>query len=765
MSFARLGQLVYRRRWLVVATWIVVALVCLPLAARVATVLKVGGFTSSSMEASRAIDTLTAGLDFKPTTLSLIFSSTTWAVSDPRFASAARDAVAELHAMPEVAEIVPYTVNPRQVAASGHVAYSLIVLNVPPEGSQRLLPRLERHIGKPPPEMTISLAGGPVFYADIERTSSEDLRKGEAIAFPLALVALLLVFGSVVAAMTPIVVGGFSVVAILATLYLVGHVTDLSIFALNLATMLGLGLAVDYALFITSRYREEARHHEPAEAVARTVATAGRAIFFSGLTVLVGLSALLIFPFMFLRSVGVAGVLVVFFSVAAALTLLPALLGILGPRIDALTIIRTRDTGTGWWHGLALRVMRHPWRFFLPTLGFLLLLGTPLQHIRLSSPDASILPASVPSRQAWDLLVHNFGAGEFEPVVIAVRAPEGSSIYAPDNLAALYTFTRALTADRRVRRVDSIVSLDPRLTLAQYRLIYEDQTRISDPYARQVASRFARGNVALVSVVLAPPAISDAAKAFVHDVRSTTLPGGLTAQVTGTTAGVIDVVAELYRDFPRALIGVVAATYFILFLLLRSVLLPLKAIAMNALSLLAAYGALVWVFQDGHIASVLGFTPLGFVEASLPIVMFCTLFGVSMDYEVFLLSRIREAYVETRDNRLSVAHGLEQNGRIITSAALIVVVVAGSFVTASIVLVKALGLGVALAVLLDATVIRVLLVPATMRLLGSWNWYEPAWTGRLFGTVTGIGLKGYVARGRVVTPPSPRSTDDPGAPQ
>lgn len=759
MTFYRCGQFIYQRRVLVVVAWVIFGLVAVPFAARVGGTLKVGGFTSDSMEASRAIQTLTRGLDFKPTTLSLIYSSTTWPVTDPRFVAAAQTAADSLRAMPEVAEVVPYTANPRQVAANGHTAYSLVVLNVPPEGSQRLLPTLERLIGTPPPEMTVSLAGGPVFYADIERTSAEDLRKGEVIAFPLALVALLLVFGSVVAALTPVVVGAFSVIAILACLFLIGQVTDISIFALNLATMLGLGLAVDYALFVTSRYREEAREHQPAEAVARAVATAGRSIFFSGLTVLVGLSALIVFPFMFLRSVGVAGVLVVFFSVAAALTLLPAVLGILGPRVDALSIGRPRERGARGWHALALGVMRHPWRFFLPTLAFLVLLGTPLLHIRLSSPDASILPTSVPSRRAWDLLRQNFAPGELEPVVIAVQSPPGSSIYSPANLTALYTFTNALAADRRVARVDSIVTLDPRLSLEQYRLIYQDPGNISDPYARQVAARFARGNVALVTAVLVSPAVSDDAKSLVRDVRSTSLPGGLTAEVTGTTAGVIDVVTELYRDFPRALLGVVLATYLILFLLLRSLLLPLKAIVMNALSLLAAYGALVWVFQDGNLSTLLGFAPLGFVEASLPIVMFCTLFGVSMDYEVFLLSRIREAYIETGQNDTSVARGLEQSGRIITSAALIVVVVAGSFVTASIVLVKALGLGVALAVLLDATVIRVLLVPATMRLLGEWNWYEPRWMGRLVGGAGQRNLVGYVAAGPA--PPAPDAHDQP----
>ena len=729
MSFLRLGQIIYRRRVPVVVLWVLLVLASLPLAPRVADVLQVGGFANPELEASQALVTLQERLDFKATVLSVIFESDVWTADDPRFAAAANDVLSGLPGVPRVAEVVPYAANPRQVSADRRTAYALVTLDAEPEGSQRLLPAIEGALRPPPPELRVTLAGGPVFYSDIERASSEDLQRGEVIAFPLALIALVLIFGSLVAALTPIAVGGFSVVAILAGIYLLGRTTDLSIFVLNLATMLGLGLAVDYALFVTSRFREELETRPVPDAVAVTVATAGRAIFFSGLTVLIGLSALIVFPFMFMRSVGIAGVIVVFFSVLAAITLLPAILGILGGRINALTIVRYRAAaggqGQGLWGRLALAVMARPWRFFLPALAFVLLLGSPFAHVRLSSPDASILPKSVPSRQGYDLLVEKFGGGELEPVAMAVRTRDGSSIFAPANIDALYEVTRALQADPRVARVDSLVTLDRRLGREQYRFLYADPANIPDPYARLVAPRFARGDTTLVSVVLTVPAVSDGAKALVRDLRAVQPPGALSWQITGTTGGVTDVVAALYRYFPLALIGVTIATYLILMILLRSVVLPLKAIAMNALSLLASYGALVWVFQDGNLSSLLGFTPLGFVEASLPIIMFCTLFGVSMDYEVFLLSRIREAWLETGDNARSVAVGLERSGRIITSAALIVVVVAGSFVTAQIVLIKALGLGVALAVLLDATLIRAILVPATMRLLGDWNWWLP----------------------------------------
>ena len=730
MSFLRLGYFLYRRRKIVVALWALLVLVSLPLAPRAPGIMRVGGFSSDNAESSQALATLQRNLDFKATNLSIIFSSNEWTVDDPRFAAATEAALRDLATVPEVAEVVPYTTNPRQIAADRRTAYALVALNTPPEGSQRLLPALQAALRPTPPQVETIIAGGPVFYADIEKTSSADLKRGEVIAFPLALIALVLVFGSLAAAATPIVIGGCGVLAILASIFLLGHLTDLSIFVLNLATMLGLGLAVDYALFITSRFREELATRSVEDAVAVTVATAGRAILFSGLTVLIGLAALIIFPFMFLRSVGIAGVVVVFFSVLAALTLLPAVLGLLGPRINALEIIKYRPAPAnehgGLWRRLALAVMARPWRFALPTLAFLLLLGYPFTHARFSSPDASILPQDVPSRQGYDLLVQKFGTSELEPLVLAVRAGAGGAIFSSQNIGALYDLTHALENDPRVQRVDSITTLDRRIGREQYQLLYSNPDRISEPYAALVAPRLARGDTALVSVVLRVPALSDDAKALVHDLRGTTPPGGLTYQVSGTTAGVLDFVEELYRDFPLALLGVVLATYVILLILLRSLLLPLKAIAMNALSLFAAYGALVWVFQDGNLSGLLGFAPLGFVESSLPIIMFCTLFGVSMDYEVFLLTRIRETWLETGDNTLAVATGLERSGRIITSAALIVVVVAGSFVTAQVVLVKALGLGVALAVFLDATLIRAILVPATMRLLGDWNWWLPA---------------------------------------
>jgi RND superfamily putative drug exporter len=356
-------------------------------------------------------------------------------------------------------------------------------------------------------------------------------------------------------------------------------------------------------------------------------------------------------------------------------------------------------------------------------LAFMLLLGVPYLSVRLAAPDASILPKTVKSRAAYDMLAQQFDARQTTPIILAVRTP-GSPTSAA-NLTALDSYVRRLQSDPRVANVMSIVSLDPRLTLAQYQLMYSDPQYIADPYISQSLQYLAGSDITLVQVVSRYDMLVQRSEALVQAIRNTSPPGGLHVLVDGGTAGVIDYVNTLYSEFPRALLVVALITYLALMLLFRSLVLPLKAILMNLLSIVASYGALVFIFQQGHFSNILNFTPLGFVEASAPIMMFCALFGLSMDYEVFLLSRVREAYEQTGDNTRSVAAGLERSGGIITSAAAIVFLVSIAFATADMVIVKALGVGMALAVLLDATLVRGLLVPATMRLLGNVNWWWP----------------------------------------
>jgi RND superfamily putative drug exporter len=364
----------------------------------------------------------------------------------------------------------------------------------------------------------------------------------------------------------------------------------------------------------------------------------------------------------------------------------------------------------------------------VPTLGVLLLLGAPFLHVRFNAPDSTILPDHVPSRRAFDRLTDAFGPGPFAPIVLAVRTDGPAT--SPDNVARLFEYSRRLAGDPRVTRVDSLVDVDPRLTLLQYQLLYGSPSGPPDRFVAEALAATTSGDLTAITVFTPYGPNEAPGRELVVDLRADAgplaPPPGVEVLVGGGAADVEDVVAGIAADFPRTAAFILVSTYLVLFLLLRSVLLPLKALVMNTLSIAASFGALVWIFQDGNLSAILGTRPLGFVETTQPVILFCVLFGLSMDYEVFLLTRMRETWDRTRDNRAAVAHGLERSGRIVTSAALIVVVVSGSFAFADIVLIKALGLGIAIAVALDATVVRALLVPATMRLLGRWNWWVPA---------------------------------------
>ncbi len=750
--FEQIGRFAYRRRRWVIAAWAVVLLVAVPLAPRLAEALRPGGFILDDLESSRARTLLQSELDLPPSALVVVLDSETLTAGTPEFELAAVEATRDLADAPYVRSVVSHLMSPRQVSADGRTAYDVVFLDLPPDDSPEALPGLETAI-RDVPGLDVSLAGGVTFYADVQDVSESDLRRSEFISLPLAALALLIVFGSAVAAGVPLAVGGTAVLIALATLFLIASATPMSIFVLNLATLLGLGLAVDYSLLMTSRYREELGHRmgpatagddEPARrarasaiegAVRVTVATAGRAVFFSGLTVMLGLIGLVLFDFMILRSVGIAGAIVVVMAVAAALTLLPAILAMLGTRIDRLAIRRVEvdPHSDGRWAQLARWVMRRPIQVLVPSVLLLIALGLPFLHVRFNAPDATILPTSVPSRQSYDLLVEKFGEGEFSPLLLAVRTTGDATD--PDNLAALYDYSRRLAADPRINRVDSLVDVDPRLTLEQYQLLYGAPGGPPDRLVQASLGTSVRGDLAAFTLYTPYGPNRDEARNLVRDLRATdgllAPPPGVSVLVSGGAADVTDVVNRITAEFPRTALFIIISTYLVLFVLLRSVVLPAKALLMNALSITASFGALVWIFQDGNLSALLGFEPLGFVETTQPVILFCVLFGLSMDYEVFLLSRMKEVYDRTGDNTEAVARGLERSGRIITSAALIVVLVAGSFAFADIVLIKALGLGIAIAVALDATVVRALIVPATMRLLGRWNWWMPTRLERL----------------------------------
>lgn len=730
--FQQLGSKMVRWRWQVIALWGVVLLAALPILPKVEEPLKVGGFSSPHTEAARARGVMERELGATASQLVIIFQSDSLDAHSPEFQAQVNAALEGVEQLPNVVDVILPTDDPHLISSDGTTAYALVGLDLPPEEAQRDVPAFKAALHQPD-SLTMTVAGGPAFYADIETVSQRDLRRAELIAFPFALIALLLVFGSVVAALVPLAVGGLGVAAVLLSLYWIGHGIDLSIFVLNLATMLGLGLAVDYSLFITSRYREElARSQGNVEAaVERTIATAGRAIFFSGITVLIGLSGLSFFSFMFLRSVGIAGVIVVFFAVLAALTLLPALLAVIGTRIDRGRIIKmpAGEAGDhGFWAALSHKVMAHPVLVLIPTLAFLIFLGSPFLKVNVSSPDATILPNDLESRQGFNILTEKYGEGEISPFVVVLESPGG--MQGDEQLRALYDLSTWLAGQPEISRVHSAMAYDQPVPFDQAKALLTARSNLARLGVDTRLDQFINDNAAIILAYPRSYPNSAENKALLDRIRDYQPGAGLTMLVDGGTAEIVDVVDVMYHDFPIAIGMIVIATYLVLLILFRSVLLPLKAIAMNTLSILASYGALVFVFQQGHFNALLRFDALGFVEASLPVIMFCILFGLSMDYEVFLLSRVKEEWEKTGDNAHSVAVGLQRSGRIITSAAAIVVVVTASFVSADVILIKALGLGIALAVLIDATIVRALLVPATMRLLGKWNWWMPESIGR-----------------------------------
>jgi RND superfamily putative drug exporter len=747
---------VVRWRWPIAGGWAVLLLVAGPLLPRLPARLSAGGLSDDRLPTVQAEAALQRELGLPVNTVAVFYVSHDRPYADPAVRGAVAASLQRLRGLPDVVGVVPPDLNTRQIGRSGRLAYALLSLAGRPETSLGLLPELERRAAVPESPDTGKLdtvvAGGATFYRDLQAATERDLRRAELVTLPVAAVVLTLVFGSLAAAGVPVIVGAATIVFGLAVIYALTYAFDLSVFVLNLASMLALALGTDYALFLVSRFREELdRQVDTARAVEASVATAGRAVFFSAGTVLVGLSGLLAFRLVLLRSLGIAGMVAVGTAVAAALTLLPALLAILGPRVNTLALGRRASkgpaghtgpgraraargpgsgpdgAGEGFWGRLAWLVLRHPWRVLVPTLLLLGGLGTPFLFGRLSTPDARILPPDTPSRRAQDLLAGEFAAGAGAPLLLVVRAP--GPVVAPAQLDVLYDFTRSVAADPRVARVDSIVDVDPRLTREQYALLYANPGLSPDLWARGAAQTLARGNTTLVSVVPRLDPLGPETKALVRALRATAPAPGWRVEVAGPAAGALDLTASLYRDFPAVVAVVVLVTYLLLLVTFRSAVLPLKAVVMNVLSLFASFGALAAVFQDGLLARLPGpfaFPSLGYVEATLPILLFCTLFGLSMDYEVFLLSRVREAYLAGGDNERAVAAGLQGSGRVITGAAAIVVAVAASFaVAAGVLQIKALALGIAIAVLVDATVVRALVAPATMGLLGRWNWWLP----------------------------------------
>jgi trehalose monomycolate/heme transporter len=702
--FETWGRIIFRHRRLVL---LAAALVVIAAAAWGTGVFgrlqSAGGFAPANSQSQQEANLATSTFGRDADDVVVLYSSSHLTVSSPAYRDAVTSSLARLPRS-RVESVASYwsTGSAAFVGANRHVTYAVLELTGGSDAAR--ITSFDAISGRlAAPGLSVQVGGQIPTEAAINKDVTSDIGRAEGISLPVLLILLLVIFGSLAAASLPLAIGGIGIIGSFAALRLLTLATPVSIYSINITTILGLGLAIDYGLFVVARFREEL-HRQPTveDAVARTVATAGRTVAVSGVTVAMALASLLLFPEVFLRSMGYGGVATVLVDMLAALTVLPALLAVLGPRVNALRVRRSvqrqQADSSGGWYRLARTVMRRPLAVAAVIVVLLLALGAPFLHISWGGTDARDLPAGAEARQVTQTLNRDFPGNASAPIESLVRFG-GPVAGSPARQAQLAGYVRALG------RV-------PGVTGAQLTGM--------------------RGDIARIDLGYRPDSQSAAARQIVGRVRAVPAPAGARAYVGGQTAQLVDELSSLSATVPWMALVMAAATFVLLFLAFGSVVLPVKAIVMNLLSLFATFGVVVWIFQEGHLSSLLQFTATGTIEPTMPILMLAIIFGLSMDYEVFLLSRIRERYDVTGDNAEAIASGLQRTGGIITSAALLLVIVIGAFSMSGITFIKLLGVGMIVALIVDASIVRVMLVPATMRLLGRANWWAPRPLRRLY---------------------------------
>ncbi|MFE5140640.1 MMPL family transporter [Streptomyces fagopyri] len=706
--FERIAELVIRRsRLVLVVAAVAVALMGVAGAGAFGKLLG-GGYDDPASSSSRALEVIDKKFGGE-TNLVLLVRTSKGPVDSPEARQSGLGLVTDLKKERDLGNVVSYWDTDSADLRSQDGREALVLAHVKGDGTARdenAKRLIDAYAGPYEGTLTVRAGGGAAVTSEMGKQSGEDLVLAESIAVPLTLVLLLIVFGSAVAALLPLVIGTIAITGTFAELFVLGSVTDVSVFAVNLTTALGLGLGIDYALLMVSRFREHlATGTEVADAVRRTVSTAGRTIAFSAGTVAAALGALLVFPQYFLRSFGYAGVGVVAIAAVSTLFVMPALFMVLGHRVNSGRLPWAKSGPTDprlpMWGRLARTVMRRPALTALPVLAVLLVAASPLLGISFGTPDERVLPEDAHSRQVASELSKNFKGNDDAALHIVIDKPVGR--------APLETYAAALSELEGVAHVQSSTGT---YIHGRSAATGTGSAALGRPGAQQI------------NVVSTLPPKSTAAQGLVQQVRAVTPPTGTRPLVGGTDAVLVDAKDSIAGRLPLAVTLVALTTFLLLFLFTGSVVQPLRALVLNLLSLGATLGVITWIFQDGHLSFLLGFTAQP-MEVSMTMLMFCISFGLSMDYEVFVTSRIKELHESGEDNESAVVHGLGHTGRIVSAAACLLAVSFFAFGTAKLSFMQMFGLGSGLAVLIDAVAVRGILVPAAMRVLGRSAWYAP----------------------------------------
>ncbi|MEL4026578.1 MMPL family transporter [Lysinibacillus endophyticus] len=562
-------------------------------------------------------------------------------------------------------------------------------------------------------ELGVSITGEPVISKDINVASQKDLASAEAIGLPIAVIVLLLAFGTIVASLLPIIIGAVSVVTSLGILTLLGNQFDLSIFILNIVPMLGLALSIDFALLFINRYREERTHSSIEESVQISIQTAGRSIIFSAVCVMIGLGAMAVIQVEIFQNIALGGTIAVFLAVLSGITLLPSLLIVLGDRLNKGRILRVKPVST-YWRTFAGFVMKHPVAIIIVSLIILVVGMLPLRDMELNIPSADSLPTSYESRQAYDQLQETFNYGKDASIILLAERKDGWEDEEALNL--IYDIQQKLLDDPLVTKVEDI------FTTAQVESVDMWQLTQQNPQTAEllntVKDNFIKENQMFLTITLDAESTSSEAQDWVRKWKDEDL--GVDFALAGHPKFNQEIFDEISNKIYVAVTIILITTFIILMIAFRSLLIPLKAILMNIIGLGSAFGILVYLFQYGHLG-----LDKSTIALIIPVIVFCLVFGLSMDYEVFLISRIQEEYQKGFDNTKATVDGLVSTSKIITSAALIMIVITGAFAFTDVLPVKQIGVGIAIAVAIDATIIRLMLVPSLMKLLGDWNWWLP----------------------------------------